>query len=151
MAIILLAWLKVWLWPVFLVWRVWIFLTFEANRHLLRIFDAVLAADACALEVAGIYLYARLVGVHLKEDAGNRRIKCGANLSVVALTVLICVKTPVVVVTGSILYLLECSVNDSLLYGVWLAEVHRGSFYRSYLACCHIGLVGWCVVVSINI
>ena len=98
MAIILLAWLKVWLWPVFLVWRVWIFLTFEANRHLLRIFDAVLAADACALEVAGIYLYARLVGVHLKEYAGNGRIKRCTYLCVVTLTILIGIETQVVVV-----------------------------------------------------
>ena len=75
MAVVLLTWLEVRLRPVLLVWRVGVFLAFTANGNLLWILYAMLAAYASALEVAGVNLNTWLVGVHLKEDAGNRRVE----------------------------------------------------------------------------
>ena len=62
---------------------------------------------AHTLEVTAVDLYTRLVGEHLHEDTGLRAVKAGADLSVVALAVLIGVQTPVVVVTTGILNLIE--------------------------------------------
>ena len=55
------------------------------------------------------------------------------------------------VITAGVLYLLERGVADGLCYGMWIAEVHWGAFHGCYFACCHICLVGWSVVVGINI
>lgn len=71
-AVIFLAWLKIRLWPVFLVWRIGIFLALQTNAHMLRILDAMFAADASALEVASVALYARLICEHLHENTSFR-------------------------------------------------------------------------------
>lgn len=68
-AVVFFTWFQIWLWPVFLVWRIWIFLALQTNAYVLGIFDAVLAADASALEVACVALHTRLVGVHFHEYA----------------------------------------------------------------------------------
>ena len=75
MAIIFLSWLEIGLRPVFLVGRIGILLAFETYRHLLRILDAMLAGNASALEVTCIYLYARFICKHLKEDACDGRVE----------------------------------------------------------------------------
>ena len=118
---------------------------------MLGIFHSVLACNASALEVAGIYLYSRFVGEHLEQDACDRRIERGAYLGVVALSVLVCVQTPVMVVASGVLYLLICSVVDCLADGMRLAEVHRCALHRLYLARCHVCVVGRGEIVGIDI
>ena len=90
-----------------LVGRVGIFLALQTNRHVLRILDAVLAAYAGSLEVASVDLHARLIGIHRETNLCSRRPEHSANLRVIALAVLVCVETPVVVVARSVANLLE--------------------------------------------
>ena len=60
--------------PLGFIRRVGILLTFQTNAHVLGVGDTMLAGNIFvgtnALEVTAIDLYARLVGIHLHEDAG---------------------------------------------------------------------------------
>ena len=61
MRVILLSWLQGCISPVLhalsnLGRRVWILLALEADAHVLRIFDSVLAGNTCSLEVTGVNL-----------------------------------------------------------------------------------------------
>jgi len=107
MAVILLAGLQVGAWPVFLIWRIRIFLAFKAYADMLRIFDAVLASDSCALEIASVDLNTGLIGKHFEENAGLGRIERCTNLCIIAFSVFVCIQAPVVIVSGSIFNLLE--------------------------------------------
>ena len=115
MAVVFLARLEIWRRPGGFVGRVGILLTLKTNRNMLRIFDAMFATYASTLEVACVYLNTRLIGVHRQTNLCNRRPQNSANLCIVALAILICIKTPVVVVASSIANLVERSVVDSLL------------------------------------
>ena len=79
MAGIFLAWLQVWIGNLpslclrhNLGGAIGILLALEANAYVLGVLNAMLASDACALEVAGVNLYAGLVGKHLEQDARLR-------------------------------------------------------------------------------
>ena len=73
MAEILLTGVQDGLYPFWMVGRIGILLALEADTHVLGVGDAMLAGNILigtdALEVTAIYLYARLVGKHLHEDA----------------------------------------------------------------------------------
>ena len=103
MAEVLLAWIENGLNPIWMIWRIGIFLALQAYAYVLRIGDATLAGDIListyALEVSAINLYTRLVGKHLHQDTGLGAVEAGAYGLVVALTVLIGVQTVVMVVT----------------------------------------------------
>ena len=125
MAVVLFARIQHGLYPVLFVGAVGILLTLQTNANVLGIYttlvlDVRLVANA--LEVAAIDLNARLVGVHLHEDARCGTVEAGTNDGVVALAVLIGVQTPVVVVTTGILNLVELRL-DAVANGVSVAEV----------------------------
>ena len=110
MAEVLLTRLYNGLYPLWLVGRIRILLAFETYADMLRIrtmlvLDVQLVANT--LEVTAVNLYARLVGEHLHEDTCLGAVEACADLSIIALTVLIGVQTPVVVVTTGILNLVE--------------------------------------------
>ena len=121
---------------------------------MLRILQTVLADDvgilANALEITAVNLNARLVGEHLHEDTGLGTVQRGANLSVVALTVLIGIQTVVVVVTGSVLNLVELTV-DRVADSMRCAEIHSSTLYRLNLACGDVELVRRRKVVGIHV
>lgn len=129
---VLLSRIQYGLYPLWLVGRVGILLALKTYADVLRI-RSVLVLDvqfvANTLEVSAVYLYTRLVGEHLHEDTGFRRIEAGADLCVVALTVLECVQTPVVVVTTGILNLVKLRL-DAVANSVRCTEVHRRTLNR---------------------
>ena len=99
MAVVLFARIQHGLYPVLLVGAVGILLTLQTNTDVLGIYttlvlDVRLVANA--LEVAAIDLNARLVGVHLHEDARCGTVEAGTYDGIVTLAVLIGVQTPVV-------------------------------------------------------
>ena len=109
---------------------------------MLRVFLAALADDvgilANTLEVTAIYLYARLVGEHLQEDARLGRVQRGADSLVVTFAVLVGVQAPVVVETCGVLDLVKLLVVDVQAQRSSYTEVHRRTFYGLYLARCHV-------------
>ena len=74
MAVVLLAGVQNGTGPLGMVGAVGELLTLQAYAHVLRIVLAELADDVLlainSLEVAAVYLYARLIGEHLHEDTG---------------------------------------------------------------------------------
>ena len=143
MAVVFLARIQHGLYPVLLVGAVGILLTLQANTDVLGIgatlvLDIWLVADA--LEVAAIDLNTRFVGVHLHEDACYGTVEACTYDGVVALAVLIGVQTPVVVVTTSVLNLVELRL-DAIANGVSLAEIHRSTLHGLNLACGDVQLV----------
>ena len=82
---------------------------------MLRILDAILASDTCTLEVTGVNLYTRLVGIYLQEDTSVLGIEAGSHLLVVALSVFISVQHIVVVESASIFDLMLCGVANKLI------------------------------------
>ena len=102
------------------------------------------------LEVTAVNLYTWLVGKHLHQDTCLGAVEAGANLCVVALTVLEGVQAVVVVVTCSVLNLVELRV-DAVAQSVWLTEVHWSALNRLDLACGDIKLVAWSKVISVYI
>ena len=115
MAEVLLAWIQSWLNPLWVVGRIGILLALQAYAYVLRIGDATLAGNILigtyALEVTAVNLNTRLVGKHLHEDTGLGAVKACANLSVVALTILIGIQAEVVVVASSVLNLVEAALD----------------------------------------
>ncbi len=83
--------------------RIRILLALEADAHVLRILDSVLAGNTCALEVTGVNLDSWLIGEDLEEDSALWRVEACAYGLVVALAILIGIQTPVMVVTCSVL------------------------------------------------
>mgnify|MGYP003491019388 CR=1 FL=1 len=79
MTVVCLSGLQIWvgIFPAFyllynLCRAVRILLAFEAHTDMLRIFYTMLAGNASALEVAGVHLKTRFIGIYLKEDASRR-------------------------------------------------------------------------------
>ena len=72
MAVVLLAGFQHRTSPFRMVGGVGILLTLQAYADMLRVSDAMLASNlrigTYALEVAGVHLHTRLVGIHLHED-----------------------------------------------------------------------------------
>ena len=114
-AVILLAWLENSLNPVLLVWRIRELLAFKTYAYILWVLttlvsDVWLIADA--LEVTSIALNTWLVSEHLHKNTSLWRVERSTNLSIVALTVLECVKAEVVVdTTVSVLDLVEINLT----------------------------------------
>ena len=134
-----------------LCWRIRELLALEADAYVLWIFYAMLACNACSLEVSGVHLYARLIGIDLKEYASYRRVEACGNSLVVALAILECVENPVVVVACGVLYLVVREIVDVVGQWVRLAEVHRCALDRPNLACWNVQAVGRSELVGIDV
>ena len=92
------------------------------------VFTGNVLIGAYTLEIAAVNLYTRLVGKHLHEDTCLGTVKAGTNLSIITLTVFICVQTEVVVVACSVLDLIKTALN-AVANGVWSTEIHWSSLY----------------------
>ena len=97
----------------------------------------MLAGNTCALEVTCINLDSWLIGEDFKEDSALWRVEACADGLVVALAILIGVQTPVVVVTCSVLDLVEAVIYLLANLGR-SAEVHWSSFYVLDFTCWNI-------------
>ncbi len=137
-----------------MIGRVGILLALETDAHVLGVFEAVLADDVGistdTLEVTTVNLYTRLVGEHLHEDTGLRRVEAGTYLCVVTLTILICVQAEIVVIACSVLNLIKVRL-DAVANGMRRAEIHRGALYRLYFTRGDVELVTRGEVVGIHI
>ena len=115
MAVVFLTRIQRGLYPIRMVGGVRILLALQTNTHVLGVDEAVLTCNLCVstytLEVAAINLNTRLVGEHFHKDTCLGRVEAGANLCVVTLTVLECVQAEIMIVTRSILNLVEIRMD----------------------------------------
>lgn len=106
-AVIFLSRVQYRLYPIRMVGTVGVFLALQTYADVLRIFQTVLADDVgittYTLEITGIYLYTRLVSIHLHEDACLGRIQACTYLSVITFGV----QTEIMVISCGILNLVE--------------------------------------------
>ena len=91
--------------PLRLVGRVGIVLRLEANGSVFVVLLAILARYRAVEEVAGVNLYARLVGVDVELNAGGGAVNACRDGLVVALSVIVGVETPDVVNAFTVLKL----------------------------------------------
>ena len=154
MAEVLLTRVQNRLYPILVIGAVGIFLTLQTYTYVLGILDTMLADNVGistnALEISGINLYTRFIGVHLHEDTCLGRIEAGTYLCVVTLTILKGVQAEIVVIASGILNLVELAL-DAVTNSMWGAEIHWSSFHRLNLASGDVELVAGCEVVGIDI
>ena len=130
--------------------RIRILLALEAYAYVLWILDAMLAGNACALEVTSVNLNTWLVGEYLEQDAALWRIEASAYCLVIALAILICIQTPVVVVTSSVLDLVEAVIH--LLANLCRsAEIHWSFLYTLDFTCWNVQAISWCELICIDV
>ena len=110
----------------------------------------MLAGNTCSLEVTGVNLDSWLVGEYFEEDSALRRVEAGANSLVIALAILIGVQAPVMVVTCSVLNLVE-AVIYLLANLCWSTEIHWSSFYVLNLSCWNVKRICRCEIISIDV
>ena len=131
--------------PFWFVGGVRIFLRFKTYGCALVVDCPPLAGCGAVEEVAGIYLYARLVGIDGEVDAVGRIEKFYGSKAVVAF----CIEYPVVVITISVAELLVVG-GDVAADGLGRSEVKRSAGYRGNLAGSHKCRVNRGVVVGID-
>ena len=102
----------------------------KADCSALVVCDATLSSHGSIKEITGIYLDTRLIGVHVKHNAGLLTIKLGGNLAHITIGI----EHPVVIISVTIDNLLEISVIYLISNLVKSGEIHRGSRYRKNFA-----------------
>lgn len=122
-------------------------LRLKADSGVLIVDDTFLACHCAVKEVAGIYLYSRLVGVDVEHDARFRAIELDSEVVDAAVVV----KHEVMVIAIAVLDLLVGEILYEFTDGACCAEVKRSALDSGDFACSHIGGVYRSVSVGNNL